>query len=225
MKKTITILGSAAIIFMGCIFTGCGAKTGDVASDPVKETSVSVKEDTETDTHTDSYQGRDREKVQKHLEQYPVSFQELKKADVFVNTVSVALRKEKLYEFLASVQRGESTSVDIITFTIEGDAVTVYIQYNGKNFYCYESFENDSYAAKNSDQYTENTYKNMYLLDIPDEEFSDIDLSGMDTGFRQFVLSNEKIEDYSSFKKSEGDSYSIRISPFDSGKEAKKHIR
>lgn len=225
MKKAITIFLSAVIIFVGCIFTGCGAMTGDVTSDETKGTPVSEKEDTETDTHTDLYQGRDREKVQKHLEQYPVSFQELKKADVFVNTVSVALRKEKLYEFLASVQRGECTSMDIITFTIEGDAVPVYIQYNGKNFYCYESFANDSYAAKNSDQYTENTYKNMSLLDIPDGEFSDIDLSGMDTGFRQFVLSNAEIKDYSSFKKSEGDSYSIRISPFDSEKEAKKHIR
>lgn len=225
MKKKIFIFLSAAIICMGCIFTGCGAMTGGVVSDPVNGTPVSEKEDMETDTHTDSYQGRDREKVQKHLEQYPTSYKELKETDVFVNTASVAMRKEKLDEFIASVQRGESTSVDIITFTIEGDAVPVYIQCNGKDFYCYESFANDSYAAKNSDQYTENTYKNMYLLDIPDREFSDIDLSGMDTGFRQFVLSNEKIKDYSSFKKSEEDSYSIRISPFDSEKEAKKHIR
>jgi hypothetical protein len=56
----------------------------------------------------------------------------------------------------------------------------------------------------------------MYLLDIPDEEFSDIDLSKMDTGFQQFVLSNEKVGDYSSFKKLKDDSYSIKISPFDS---------
>ena len=56
----------------------------------------------------------------------------------------------------------------------------------------------------------------MYLLDIPDEEFSDIDLSKMDTGFQQFVLSNEKVGDYSSFKKLKDDNYSIKISPFDS---------
>lgn len=163
-----------------------------------------------------SYQGRNREKVKKHLEQYPVNFDDLKETDVFVNTSPYAMRKEKLKDFIESVQRGENASVDIVTFTIEGDPVFAYIQYNGKNFYCYESFENDSYAAKNTRQFKEKNYKYMYLLDIPDEEFSDIDLSKMDTGFQQFVLSNEKVGDYSSFKKLKDDSYSIKISPFDS---------
>lgn len=163
-----------------------------------------------------SYQGRNRKKVKKHLEQYPVNFDDLKETDVFVNTSPYAMRKEKLKDFIESVQRGENASVDIVTFTIEGDPVFAYIQYNGKNFYCYESFENDSYAANNTRQFKEKNYKYMYLLDIPDEEFSDIDLSKMDIGFQQFVLSNEKVGDYSSFKKLKDDNYSIKISPFDS---------
>ena len=172
-----------------------------------------------------SYQGRDRKKVKKHLEQYPMNFDDLKETDVFVNTSSYALRKEKLNDFIESVQRGENKSVDIVTFTIEGDPVLVYIQYNGKNFYCYESFENDSYAAKSARQFNEKNYKYMYLWDIPDEEFGDIDLSKMDTGFQQFVLSNEKLGDYSTFKKMKDDSYSIKVSPFNSEKAVKEYLQ
>ena len=168
---------------------------------------------------------RQGKKVKKHLEQYPMNFDDLKETDVFVNTSSYALRKEKLNDFIESVQQGENKSVDIVTFTIEGDPVLVYIQYNGKNFYCYESFENDSYAAKSARQFNEKNYKYMYLWDIPDEEFGDIDLSKMDTGFQQFVLSNEKLGDYSTFKKMKDDSYSIKVSPFNSEKAVKEYLQ
>lgn len=65
----------------------------------------------------------------------------------------------------------------------------------------------------------------MYLWDIPDEEFGDIDLSKMDTGFQQFVLSNEKLGDYSTFKKMKDDSYSIKVSPFNSEKAVKEYLQ
>lgn len=220
MKKVIIIFLSASIIF-----TGCGVLAGDESSDMANGNTISDTRSTETGTRIASYNGRDSEEVKKHLEQYPTDFDALEETDVFLNTISVSMRKEKLNEFIECVQRGENTSMDMITFTMEGDAVPVYIQYNGKNFYCYESFTNDSYAAENSKQFVETKYKNMYLLDIPNEEFSDIDLSGVDTGFQQFVLSNEELDDYTSFEKSEEDSYSIRISPFDSEEAAKENIK
>ena len=220
MKKHILIFLSISIIF-----TACDARARNGVSDTTNATPALEKEYQETNSRITSQQGRDRKKVKKHLEQYPVNFDDLKETDVFVNTSSYALRKEKLNDFIESVQRGENKSVDIVTFTIEGDPVLVYIQYNGKNFYCYESFENDSYAAKSARQFNEKNYKYMYLWDIPDEEFGDIDLSKMDTGFQQFVLSNEKLGDYSTFKKMKDDSYSIKVSPFNSEKAVKEYLQ
>ena len=220
MKKHILIFLSISIIF-----TACDARARNGVSDTTNATPTLEKEYQETNSRITSYQGRDRKKVKKHLEQYPVNFDDLKETDVFVNTSSYALRKEKLNDFIESVQRGENKSVDIVTFTIEGDPVLVYIQYNGKNFYCYESFETDPYAAKSARQFNEKNYKYMYLWDIPDEEFGDIDLSKMDTGFQQFVLSNEKLGDYSTFKKMKDDSYSIKVSPFNSEKAVKEYLQ
>ena len=220
MKKHILIFLSISIIF-----TACDARARNGVSDTTNATPTLEKEYQETNSRITSYQGRDRKKVKKHLEQYPMNFDDLKETDVFVNTSSYALRKEKLNDFIESVQRGENKSVDIVTFTIEGDPVLVYIQYNGKNFYCYESFENDSYAAKSARQFNGKNYKYMYLWDIPDEEFGDIDLSKMDTGFQQFVLSNEKLGDYSTFKKMKDDSYSIKVSPFNSEKAVKEYLQ
>lgn len=220
MKKSIILFLSMSIIF-----TGCGLTAENESSETANRASASDTKSVEMDISITAYNGRDREEVEKHLEQYPTDFDELKETEVFLSTAPFSMRKEKLNEFIECVQQGETTSVDMITFTTEGDPVPSYIQYNGSNFYCYQSLIHDTYDTEDSIQFTEKKYKNMYLLDISDEDFSDLDLSEVSAGFQEFVLSNEKIDDYASFEKSEEDSFSVRISPFDSEEVAKEHIK
>ena len=103
MKKHILIFLSISIIF-----TACDARVRNGVSDTTNATPTLEKEYQETNSRITSYQGRDRKKVKKHLEQYPMNFDDLKETDVFVNTSSYALRKEKLNDFIESVQRGEN---------------------------------------------------------------------------------------------------------------------
>lgn len=214
------MVSAAVVLLMACIFTGCG-----VTSDTIKETAAPNAKHTGTDVRIASYHGRDSEKVKEHLEQYPTDIEKLKETNVFIDFNSFAMRRDRLQQFMASVQRGEIASLDIMAFTVEGDPIPAYIQYNGKNFYCYQSFANDSYASKDAKPFEEMKFKNMYLLDVPNEEFYDIDFTGMDRGFQQFILSNEEIKDYASFQKSQEYNCSIQIPPFDSEKEAKAHVK
>jgi flavodoxin len=220
MKKIIIFFLSISIIF-----TGCGMAAGSKSQNTSNAVPTSNAKSDVAAKKITSYNGRDREKVKKHLEQYSSDYDELQKTDVFLITAPVAMRKEKLNDFIKSVKQGKKVSMDVITFTVEGDAIPVYIQYNGNDFYCYDSLVNDSNDSDDSMQFTEKKYKNMYLLNIPDKEYSNIDLSGVDIGFQEFVLSNKKIDDYASFEKLKENNFSITISPFDSEKLAKEHIK
>lgn len=55
--------------------------------------------------------------------------------------------REKLDTFLSSVEAGTPASVELVQYTVEGDAMFYYIDYNGTDFYAVIDYSRDEFAG------------------------------------------------------------------------------
>ena len=220
MKK-VAILSVLIATYCLC-FVGCGTKAMN-SPEETMEAAVSpaasaAAEETGEKISVTPYNGRNKEKIIKHLAQYPANFEQLEKIDsCCISTMGYSLNVEKLEEFVDKARRGEKASVDIITFTVEGTATPEYIQYNGRDYLCFEDCSNpDMYSSEDSEEHIQKKYKYMYYFEMTDykKELPDVDFTGVDEEFMLFVLSNKRFSDYQSYRKSDDTGYSVRISPF-----------
>lgn len=74
--------------------------------------------------------------VKEHLAEYPDDFDKLCETNAFVVMHGeILLGLEKWENFLETVKKGESTSVDIVQFTVEGDAIITNLTYAENSYY------------------------------------------------------------------------------------------
>ncbi len=172
------------------------------------------------------YDGRDDAKIMERFDLYPETLEELQNTNIFVSTIAVAFNRELVESFVDEVEKGEKTHLDLVTFTVEGDSCPVYIQYDGNDFYYIEYTGRDSYG-KGNELYPSEIYKYLSLIEIPNDEYEDIDFTGIRTGNRSLVLSDKIVStDKECEKLVDGGEnvHVIPVSAFTSEQELKEHM-
>lgn len=141
----------------------------------------------------ESYHGRDVEEIKAHFEQFPDSYDKIVKYAVPVNTIATTTNKNMINDFCQKYNKGESCSLDMITFGIEGGMIYHYLQYNEQNifYYCFGDGIND----------IEETYQHLYLFNIPEGYFDSFEASNLSEPFQELVLSTDKLPDYAEYEK------------------------
>lgn len=68
-----------------------------------------------------------------------------------------------LEDFLAKTESGADAAIELVQFTIEGDPIFYYIQYNGKDFYMVMDARRDAFAGDK--QMEEGVYSNLQVYE------------------------------------------------------------
>lgn len=101
---------------------------------------------------------RDLDTVKQHLSEYSNDFADLEKAQCYMSVHGIEHHGSEYWdEFYGKVQKNEPAQIDIIQFTMEGDAVIDYISYDGSSFYVVHDSSRDAFAAS-GDKYFEEEY-------------------------------------------------------------------
>ena len=104
--------------------------------------------------------GRDIDLIESHLRELPDSEDELAEAGVVIARSSGVRNMSRWLTFAKTVASGEAASVDVASFTTEGDAVIHHIDYDGGSFVCVRDNTRDHYYLGSA--YIVRTYS--YLL-------------------------------------------------------------
>lgn len=101
-----------------------------------------------SEVHESPVKERDLETIKEHFTQYSNDSEEL-----FYSEAYVAVHgKEKwgtvyLEKFLENVEQKKPAKLDIIQFTVEGDAIIYYLNYNGEDFYMAADYSRDAFKG------------------------------------------------------------------------------
>lgn len=143
MKKIILL---ATGIALGFTLYGCGGK--DPSADGGQVISL---QDMAADLNG-------QEEIKDYLAQYPDSLQELSETECYVVLHGKEYSgREYLDSFMANVQTETADELVIVQFTVEGDPILIYLNYNAGNVYCVEDTSRDAWAG-NGEKYFEKAY-------------------------------------------------------------------
>lgn len=113
---------------------------------------------------------RDQEEIKDYLAQYPDSLQELSETECYVVLHGKEYSgREYLDSFMANVQTETADELVIVQFTVEGDPILIYLNYNAGNVYCVEDTSRDAWAG-NGEKYFEKVYDSVWLSGEADTE-------------------------------------------------------
>lgn len=117
------------------------------------------------DTH-----GRELEEIKDYLAQFPDTLQEISEAECYVVLHGKEYSgREYLDSFMASVRTEVPDELVIVQFTVEGDPILVYLNYDAENVYCVEDASRDAWAG-NGEKYFEKDYDSVWLAGEADTE-------------------------------------------------------
>lgn len=114
--------------------------------------------------------GRNLEEIKDYLAQYPDTLQELSEAECYVVLHGKEYNgREYLDAFMGNVRMEVPDELVIVQFTVEGDPILVYLNYDGENAYCVEDASRDAWAG-NGEKYLEKDYDSVWLTGEADTE-------------------------------------------------------
>lgn len=115
------------------------------------------------------------------LSEYSDDYEKLCNGDAFVVTHGeVSAGMDKWETFMTKYSRGEEAQVDVIRFTVEGDAIITGVYYEGGVFYLVEDSTRDAWGSgtyteyeftcmnviENSEGYTEVVFADQHIADL-----------------------------------------------------------
>lgn len=104
--------------------------------------------------------------VKKELEDYSNDYEELCNGEAFVVTHGVvSAGYDKWEAFVNGYERGENVSVDVIRFTVEGDAIIIRVWYENGVFHILEDSTRDAWGVSD---YAEYTFEGMNVIKSSD---------------------------------------------------------
>lgn len=107
---------------------------------------------------------RDFDTIKEYLGTYSNELHELNKTESFIILHGTYHSGKEYWDaFLESVDKGEPAEVVMVQFTVEGDAILYYLQYNGTDFYVVEDYSRDAWSAEPG--YLEKTYPYLSVLE------------------------------------------------------------
>ncbi|MCM1064364.1 MAG: DUF4362 domain-containing protein [Eubacterium sp.] len=124
----------------------------------------------ETGTVTGSIHDRVPEEIREYLAQYPDSLQALSEEECYVVLHGQEYSgREYLDSFMGNVLAKVPDELVIAQFTVEGDPILTYLNYNAENVYRMEDFSRDAWAG-NGEKYFEKEYDSVWLSGEADTE-------------------------------------------------------
>lgn len=134
------------------------------------------------DAEESSIRERNPETIKEHLSQYSNDYEELLYSEAYV----VVHGKEKwgtvyLEDFLENVEQKKPAEMDIIQFTVEGDAILYYLNYNGEDFYMAADYSRDAFRG-NGAAYEEWTFPYLKIFENTGENGEE---------YREFYLTED----------------------------------
>lgn len=104
--------------------------------------------------------------VKKELEDYSNDYEELCNGEAFVVIHGeISAGYDKWERFVNAYERGESVSVDVIRFTVEGDAIIIRVWYENGVFHILEDSTRDAWGVGD---YAEYTFEGMNVIKSSD---------------------------------------------------------
>lgn len=124
----------------------------ELADGDGEENNDAVEEEISQDGATgpeESLQPRDFDTIKEYLGTYSNELHELNKTESFIILHGTYHSGKEYWDaFLESVDKGEPAEVVMVQFTVEGDAILYYLQYNGRDFYAVEDYSRDAWSAE-----------------------------------------------------------------------------
>ena len=113
---------------------------------------------------------RGLEEIKDYLAQYPDTLQELSEAECYVVLHGKEYSgREYLDSFMGNVQTEAPDELVIVQFTVEGDPILIYLNYDVENVYCVEDASRDAWVG-NGEKYFEKEYDSVWLGGEADTE-------------------------------------------------------
>lgn len=133
-----------------------------------QEESISVTEDAQTQVQ--SKMAYDYAAVKARLGEYSNDLQELCEAEAYVILHgTVENGEEQWTAFMEAVEVGVAANIDVISFTIEGDAVIDSLYYDGASFYLVHDNSRDAFAG-NDKGVSEYQFEELRIQNIETQE-------------------------------------------------------
>lgn len=113
---------------------------------------------------------RDPEEIKQYLAQYPDSLQELSEEECYVVLHGQEYSgREYLNSFMGNVQAEIPDELVVVQFTVEGDPILIYLNYNEEDIYSVEDASRDAWAG-DGEKYFEKNYDSVWLSGEADTE-------------------------------------------------------
>lgn len=114
--------------------------------------------------------GRELEEIKDYLAQFPDTLQEMSEAKCYVVLHGREYSgREYLDSFMGNVQTEAPDELVIVQYTVEGDPILIYLDYDAENVYCVEDASRDAWAG-NGEKYFEKDYDSVWLTGEADTE-------------------------------------------------------
>lgn len=142
---------------------GISGEAGTVTDE--KESTQPAVIPTAGDVHS-----RNLEEIRSYLAQYPDSLQELSESECYVTLHGQEYSgREYLDSFIGNVRKEVPDDLVIVQFTVEGDPILTYLNFNAENVYGVKDTSRDAWAG-NGEKYFEITYDSVWLSGEADTE-------------------------------------------------------
>ncbi len=134
--------------------------------------------------------------VKEKLAKYPTDYEAVLQMDAYIIVHGTVKKgQEKWDDFLLAVQNGETAEIDIVGFTVEGDPIITYLQFDGEAFLMVRDNTRDAWG---NGAVTESKYS--YLNILQDSDDTEAVLSGVPNLTRE-QLSSGAYETYMLFQR------------------------
>lgn len=113
---------------------------------------------------------RETKDVKAYLAQFPNELSELEQLECYISLHGKEYSgREYLDAFMEQVQSEKPAELVLVQFTVEGDAILDYLNYNGEDVYRMQDVSRDGWAG-NGEKYFEYTYDSVSVYEEADTE-------------------------------------------------------